>query len=162
MKCKICKSEDRHLIERDMLMGMTFNELRKKYKISHPTLRKHKNKHIPEDLAKDMSDGMMTLQIPTIINPQDVPQLENIKDCINYIHIELLKIHEKAVMTRKPQLSMQALKYDMECIALALKAKELMMSYQSQDSWESILPKILEAVDPYPRAKLAIAAALDK
>ena len=160
--CKICDMDNRKKIEFDLLRGVPYEELSNKYKVSKYILSKHKRYHIVKNLSDSMGAELVDLRVPdSLINTTDIPQITNVKDCLEYLHKEFIRIKAKAEGEENLPLSLQALKCDMDCIGLVIKSQELILSYQSQSSWEKILPKILEAVKPYPEVKIAIANALE-
>lgn len=160
MKCKICDGPNKKQIERSILLGATYTQLSKDYKISYPTLRTHKELHMPLEVAEDMKSRMVEFQPPAFEADRDIPSIDNILNCLSYLHTESLFIYGRAKEEEDFNLALKAIKQDLECVGMAIRGHELLLSYQSQGDWEKILPKILKAVEPFKHAKQAIADAL--
>ena len=159
--CKVCRSLAVKKIEIELLTpGISYSSISKKYLISYRTLKTHKEKHLVKEVAKDMEARIPELVVPKIDPEVDIPQLDNLSGCVSYVHNKILNIYKGAMEEGNKSLALQALKQDLECVSLIIKGKELRLSYQSQNSWEASLQKILKAVENNPEARIAISDAL--
>ena len=159
-KCKVCDSPLHKNIEKDMLQKMSFARLTAKYDICYRVLKRHKDYHLSVKTGKDMMTRMPQLQVKKSDPKKAFPHLNNIYDCLCFIHNEHLEIYDGAKERGDDSIKLQALKQDMDCLGMALKGKEVFSSYQSQGDWESILSKILVAISPHPEVKIAISTIL--
>jgi len=112
------------------------------------------------EVVKSMKGKMPALKVPKFELKKEFPQLKNLGDCLSFLHNECLDVNKNAIAKGDEMLRLQAIRQDRECLGLAMRGKELLLSYQSQGSWEKIFPIILKAVDRFPEAKIAIAAEL--
>jgi hypothetical protein len=154
--CKICKSIDKKKIETDILLGKSGSYFKKTYEIGYSTLRRHKEDHLSKEIADDRKSRMVEFQLPKIMVEKEFPPLDNILDCLSFIHNESLGIYKKAKDEQALNVALQALRLDMDCIGLALRGDELRQSYQAQGSWEKIFPIILEVLKDYEDARVAV------
>ena len=158
--CLVCKSIKKKEIEKDMLLGKTFSYLQRTYSISYMPLRRHKEEHMPEELSEQRKRRMSEFAVPEIIVDEELPPLNNILDCLTFIHNEALGIYKEAKEEKVFNVALQALKLDMDCIGLAVKGDELRQSYQAQGSWEKIFPIILEVLKDHEEARVAVSERL--
>lgn len=159
-KCKVCDSPLQKQIEKDMLNLLSFAKLTAKYDICYRVLKRHKDDHLSVKTAQDMMSRMPQFRVKKVDPKKDLPQLDNIYDCLCFIHNEHLEIYEDAKFSGNVSVKLQALKQDMDCLGMALKGKEVFMSYQSHGDWEDILHKILVAIKSHPEVKVAISTIL--
>ena len=159
-KCKVCDSPLHKKIERDMIQNTSFSRMTAKYDICYRVLKRHKDHHLAVKTAQDMMTRVSQLQVRKVNPKKDLPQLDNIYDCLCFIHNEHLEIYDDAKLRGDDSVKLQALKQDMDCLGMALKGKEVFMSYQSHGDWEDILHKILVAIKPHPEVKIAISTIL--
>jgi len=154
--CKVCQSIDKKKIEKDLLLGKPYSYFKKTYNMGYVTLRRHKEDHLSKEIAEERKNRMVEFQLPQILVEKEFPPLDNILDCLSFIHNESLGIYKKAKDEEQLSTALQALRLDMDCIGLAVRGDELRQSYQAQGSWEKIFPVILEVLKDYEEARVAV------
>lgn len=158
-RCKICMSESRKIIEREILGDASFVYLKKRFNIGRQTVLIHRDKHMTKELAESTKIRLKALS-PQIDVNKEIPKISDLIECITYLHTQTLEIYLEAREEKNNTIALQALKQNLDCLGFAVKASEIRMSYMAQSSWEKLLPKIFKAVKPHKEARIAIAKAL--
>jgi len=113
-----------------------------------------------EEVAKQLLKRMHALRDPKLKINKIIPSVRNIRECIEFVHQETVKIFLEAKKNKQIPIQLAAIKQTKENLELAVRAQALIMEVNSQHSWETMIPHILEAVKDHPEAKIAISMAM--
>lgn len=159
-RCIVCDHKHRKRIEKEYILGVTLKKLSEKYLINDRTISRHVKGHLPQSVVNDRINRMPELKLNGPPISSEIPSMINLKECIEYIHTETLEIHRKAKKRGQHNVSLKALRQDLDCVSLVLRAKELLYRHENQEQWEGTLSKILTVLSKFKGAKEAISVEL--
>ena len=159
-KCKVCEHALGKQMEKEFIIGDTVYAISKKYGINYGTVSRHMKNHLPQTLVNDRKLRMPELALAPVKMEDAIPSLSSLQDCIEYIHNKTLNIHQQAEKDEDYNLSLRALRSDLDCVSLVMRATELMFGHERQENWEKTLTVILSVLSEHKEAKEAVSSAL--
>ncbi len=182
-KCLVCDHRDRKDINARLLRGQSNNSVAKMYGMSEPTVRRHRKKHLAEELvevmaktlddSKSLEDAVMAnnnvLEVygnnsSEYLNMKSFREmsspLEDIGSHIKFLYEEAVETMLFAKAQLNQELKLKALRDARECLVLIKNAAELLLHKAQDDELEVLVAKILDAVHDFPEAREAISSKL--
>ncbi|MHB9132903.1 MAG: hypothetical protein ACYDBB_17690 [Armatimonadota bacterium] len=151
-RCSVCIHTESADIDQALVRGVACGALAAKHHLSEDALQRHKDHHLPASVrtAQDAADVTQALSV--------VAQLRE-------INAASLAILHEAHESGQPQLALRAV--DRIHKQVELQAKLLgdlderpSVTVTFSAEWVSLRTTILQALDPFPDARLALATAL--
>ncbi len=153
--CTICTHPQREAIDRALAAGSVSNrEIATLYDVIETSLRRHKEKHLPAALAKAQE-------------AREVAQADDLLAQMKRLQIVTMNILKIAYEAQDLRTALQAVSQARQNLELVgrivgeLEAERVQVAVlvQSPD-WQRVRGVILDALAPYPDARIAVAEAL--
>jgi hypothetical protein len=151
--CSICAHPERPAIEADLIAGQaTFRSIAKRYGTSPAALTRHKADHLPTFLA-------------TAKAAAEVANAGTLLEQVKSLRDRTLALLEKAEEAGDLRTAFAGIREARGCLALLGEIEgELdrrpVINLIGSDEWRALLTAILEALAPYPAARVAAADAV--
>lgn len=149
--CTICWHEKRPAIERWLYAGRRPSEAARKFKVGDDAVRRHRNNHMPA-LVKDPEERRVQMSAQVLSEGQAL-----------YEHVlDLLRRSEAEGDHRVSLAALRELRHSIELfIKLLGKPREPgPPSLLLAPEWPALRSVLLDALDPYPDVRLAVAEKL--
>ena len=151
-KCTVCEHEKVEEINRLLLKGVSLRNIAKQYSVSAASLHRHKEGHLPAKLVKARE-------------AQEVTKADSLLDQVIELRDKALSILAKAEQAGDLRTALQGVREAKGCLELLAKlqgelAQEGTVNITISPQWLSLRTVILQALEPYPEARLKLAAAL--
>ena len=149
--CSICAHNKASQINRDLVKGVSPVDVSAKYQVSQFALYRHRKNHLTRSLSEDPKVKELRITdnaVETLRNMlQKLREIEKKAERAKNLNISILAIREVCRITEL-----------LEKIAGRLKDSEVNIYMNLQ--FVTIQTAIVEALEPYPEAKLAVVEAL--
>lgn len=151
-KCSICEHPQAEEINTALLNGVSLRNIAERYSVSKTALHRHKESHLPADLVKAQE-------------AQEVAKADSLLDQVAELRDKALAILAKAEQAGDLRTALQGVREAKGCLELLAKlqgelAQEGTVNITISPQWLSLRTVILQALEPYPEARLKLAAAL--
>jgi len=152
-KCSICGHEKVEEINRLLLEGVSLRDIAGQYSISKTALHRHK-KHIPATLAKAQE-------------AREVAKADSLLDQVAELRDKALSILAKAEQAGDLRTALQGVREAKGCLELLAKLQgelqeQTTVNILINPQWLTLRTVILEALNRYPEARLAVARVLQE
>lgn len=150
-KCTICEHPRVDEINTALLDGVPLRDIAGQFSVSKTALHRHKG-HIPAGLVKAQE-------------AQEVARADSLLDQVTDLRDKALSILAKAEQAGDLKTALQGVREAKGCLELLAKlqgelAQEGTVNITISPQWLSLRTVILQALEPYPEARLKLAAAL--
>jgi hypothetical protein len=153
--CTICGHPQRSAIDEALVDGAaSLREIASLYAVSQSAVRRHKARHLPTALAQAQA-------------AQEVAHGDNLLAQVRSLQARALAILERAEGAGELKTALLAIREARECLALLAKLlgqldeRAQVNILVASPEWLTLRARILVALEPYPEARLALAAALE-
>ncbi len=151
-KCSICEHPQAEEINTALLNGVSLRNIAERYSVSKTALHRHKESHLPADLVKAQE-------------AQEVAKADSLLDQVAELRDKALAILAKAEQAGDLRTALQGIKEARGCLELLAKLQGELQERTTVNilinpQWLSLRTVILEALDGFPEARLAVAQAL--
>jgi len=135
-----------------LLNGVSLRNIAERYSVSKTALHRHKESHLPADLVKAQE-------------AQEVAKADSLLDQVAELRDKALAILAKAEQAGDLRTALQGIKEARGCLELLAKLQGELQERTTVNilinpQWLSLRTVILEALDGFPEARLAVAQAL--
>lgn len=150
-KCSICEHPQAEEINTALLNGVSLRNIAERYSVSTTSLHRHKD-HIPAALMKAQE-------------AREIAKADSMLAQVTELRDKALAILAKAEQAGDLRTALQGIKEARGCLELLAKlqgelAQEGTVNITISPQWLSLRTVILQALEPYPEARLKLAAAL--
>jgi hypothetical protein len=154
MKCSICTHSERDAIEKAILAGQSNSSIASKYGMSVTSVRRHRDNHLPEHLAK----------------AKEAEQVTKADDLIS----DLQYLRDKAIMFLEKAEKAEDMRAAAPLISSAVKVIETLAEVRGELNRQAVInvtlspvwietrTVILTALQLYPEARQAVILALEE
>ena len=151
-KCTICTHEKVDEINKALLEGEPYRNIVKRFSVSLAALSRHRNKHIPAALAQAR-------------DAEEVAQADGLLEQVQALQAKALALLRQAEAAGELRTALQGVKEARKCLELLAKlqgelAQEGTVNITLAPEWLELRAVILNALDPWPDARLALAKAV--
>ncbi len=151
-KCVVCEHEKINEINEALLAGETYRNIAKRFSVSISSLSRHKNQHIPKAMTKAQE-------------AQEVAQADNLLEQVQNLQAKALSILAKAEASGDLRTALQGIREARSCLELLAKLQgelqqEGTVNITLAPEWLELRTVILQSLEPWPEARLAIAQAV--
>ena len=151
-KCVVCEHEKINEINEALLAGETYRNIAKRFSVSISSLSRHKNQHIPKAMTKAQE-------------AQEVAQADNLLEQVQNLQAKELSILAKAEASGDLRTALQGIREARSCLELLAKLQgelqqEGTVNITLAPEWLELRTVILQSLEPWPEARLAIAQAV--
>lgn len=151
-KCSICEHPQAEEINTALLNGVSLRNIAERYSVSKTALHRHKESHLPADLVKAQE-------------AQEVAKADSLLNQVAELRDKALAILAKAEQAGDLRTALQGIKEARGCLELLAKLQGELQERTTVNilinpQWLSLRTVILEALDGFPEARLAVAQAL--
>ncbi len=151
-RCSICTHPEQAKIDSALLAGEPFRHIAKRYGTSTGALLRHKADHLPEALVQAHE-------------VRQVAEADRLLEELRSLQADAKRIAQKAERADSYSAAVSAIREQSRIIELLLKVagelSEASVSIHVDQAWIDLRAVILDVLDPYPEARLALAEALD-
>jgi hypothetical protein len=150
--CSICTHPERDQIDTDIVRGQPFRRIATQRGVTEQSVRRHAIAHLPESLAKAQ-------------DAQERVQAGNLLDELRELHGRVLGILERAEESGDLRAATGAIREARSMIELLAKLTGQIddqpeVNIVLSPQWLTIRGAILEALEPFPEARVAVGARL--
>ena len=151
-KCSICEHESLEQINTLLLKGETYRKISERFSVSAAALSRHKNQHIPKAMTKAQE-------------AQEVAQADNLLEQVQSLQSRALSILAKAEASGDLRTALTGIREARACLELLAKLQgelqqEGTVNITLAPEWLELRTVILQSLEPWPEARLAIAQAV--
>jgi hypothetical protein len=152
--CSICKHPDRDAIDRRLVNGDPLPEITALFRVSDDALTRHKAKHIPPALAK-ASEAAEVAQADTLLRE------------VKALRAKAYSLLLQAEHAGDLRTALQGVREARGCLELLAKLEGKVsdapvVNVLVNPEWHQTRAVIVQALAPYPDARIAVAAALSR
>ncbi|MGB9793340.1 MAG: hypothetical protein ACPLRU_02490 [Desulfofundulus sp.] len=150
-KCTICEHPQVEEINKALLSGDSLRNIARQFAISKDALFRHRQ-HLPADMVKAQE-------------AEEVARADSLLDQVTELKDRALAILDKAEQAGDSRTALLAIREAKGCLELLAKLlgelhEQTTVNVLISPQWVSLRAVILQALEPYPEAKLALAQAL--
>ena len=150
--CSVCTHKDRHLIDKALIEGATIRYIAGQYNLSSSAVQRHKDSHLPKKLAKAKE-------------AKEVTEADSLMAELVNLKSKATSLLDQAEATQDYRTAIAAITPIRQVIeTLAEIRGELnrqeVVNISISPVWVEIKAVVLDALQPYPEAKIAVANAL--
>ena len=151
-KCTVCEHEKVEEINRLLLEGVSLRNIAKQYFVSAASLHRHKEGHLPAKLVKAQE-------------AREIAKADSLLDQVIELRDKALSILDKAEQAGDLRTALQGVREAKGCLELLAKLQGELQERTTVNvlvnpQWITLRTVILQALEPYPEARLKLAAAL--
>ena len=151
-RCTVCGHEKVEEINRLLLEGVSLRDLAGRYSVSKTALHRHKESHLPAELTKAQE-------------AQEVAKADSLLAQVTELRDKALSILDKAEQAGDLRTALQGIKEARGCLELLARLQgelqeQTIVNILINPQWLSLRTVILQALEPYPEARQAVARAL--
>ncbi len=169
-RCSICSHENVEEINRLLLEGETYRNISERFSVSAAALSRHKNQHIPKVLAKARSaratiqgDGLLVHTQE--LQAQETAQADSLLVQVVELRDKALSILGKAEQAGELRTALTGIREARACLELLAKlqgelAQDGAINVVLAPQWLELRTAILQTLEPWPEARLALARAV--
>jgi hypothetical protein len=151
-KCLVCTHSEREEIDKDLVGGLSFRKLSRRFKIDKSSLFRHKRNHLPITLVKAEE-------------AREVARSGNLWEQIEDLRLKATRIAKKAEEKGDFRAALLAVRELTRIIELLAKLqgdlKEQTVNVVLNAQWIELRTTILSALREYPEARLKLAEVLE-
>jgi hypothetical protein len=152
-RCTVCSHPDRPAVDRSLVDGRDVRDLAACYEVSKSAVDRHRASHLPAALAQARAAAV-------------VAQADDLLDEVQRLKARAVSILDAAEQKGKYAAAIMALREARSCIELlAEMARQIdrrpTLNLLVAPEWVHTRTALLEALRPYPEARLAVAARLE-
>ena len=153
-KCTVCEHEKVEEINRLLLEGVSLRNIAKQYSVSAASLHRHKDGHLPAKLVKAQE-------------AREIAKADTLLDQVAGLRDKALSILDKAEQAGDLRTALQGVREAKGCLELLAKLQgelqeQTTVNILINPQWITLRTAILQALEPYPEARLAVAQALQE
>ena len=156
-KCSVCRHPDRETLDRELAGGLTLREAADKYGVNKDAVGRHKRNHLSKALK-------------VVQEKRELAGAKKAVDRVEELYVKARGILEGAQEEGQGALALSAIKELRGVVELLAKLTgELderpqvnVLNVQSSPEWLAIQQAMLEALAPFPEARIAVAGTLDE
>lgn len=151
-KCQVCEHPQRKAIDKAIVEGVRMREITERFEVSRGSLYRHKNKHLPQRLAKAQ-------EAKEIAKADNL--LEHVKD-LQAKTLGILNRHEG----KDDRIALSAIREARSNLDLLgrllgeLDNSPKVAVLINNPEWVNLRAAIIDALEPYPDAKRAVVDAI--
>ncbi len=152
--CTICTHAERDALDAALLANESYRSITERYSVSAGAIARHKQEHIPAALAK-ASEASETARGDTLL------------DQVRRLHESTLRILTKAEDAEEYRTALMAIREargNLELLAKLLGElnDSPVVNVLVNPEWHHVRTVIVEALAPYPAARIVVAEALEE
>ena len=152
-RCSVCISTDRPAIDGELVRATPLRTISARYGVTRQALHRHRQTHLPASLVRDT-------QASQVANAEQL--LEQINDLQRHALSELARA--EAMGDQRGALA--AIREARSCIEILAKISGQLLEAPSvsltlSPEWSAVRMVILQALEDHPKARLAVAEALE-
>lgn len=152
-KCTICEHPEVEEINKALAGGGSIRFIANQFSISHQALQRHK-KHILTTLTKARE-------------AQEIAKADTLLDQVAELRDKALGILAKAEQAGDLRTALQGIKEARACLELLARLQgelqeQTTVNVLVNPQWVSLRTVVLQSLEPYPEARVAVAAALQE
>jgi hypothetical protein len=152
--CTVCSHPQRDEIDRALASGQTIRRLAPLYGVSESAISRHKRNHLPVAIAR----------------AREVTEVANAKDMLDQVRgleAKARSILAQAEAAGDLRVALSAIREARGCLELLARLTGELQEGQTVNvlvlpEWASIRSALLQALTPYPEARVATARALQR
>jgi hypothetical protein len=149
--CTVCNHPQRDSIEELLLKGDSIRVIAGQFSLSYSSLQRHMSEHISEIMIQAKE-------------AKEVTQADTLLDQVKHLQNKALNILSKAEAAKDYRAATGAIKEARGCLELLAKLLGELNEGQTVNvliapEWLSLRNVILEALEPYPQARISVATA---
>ncbi|MGO2773954.1 MAG: hypothetical protein ACTIB2_11175 [Brachybacterium tyrofermentans] len=157
VRCKVCSHPDRPEVDRLLAQGATNTGTARQFGVSSDSVRRHRDRHLSSALK-------------AVATRRETAGAVKASDRAEELYVKAQGILEAAEEARQGSLALAAIKELRATVELLAKLSgELderpqvnIVNVQSSPEWLAIQSQMLEALAPFPDARVAVAGALEE
>jgi hypothetical protein len=152
--CRVCEHPNREEIDRALVAGDANTKLSSVFAVSEQALRRHKGSHLPAKLV--MAEAAA-----------EVAEADGLLDQVRDLQRRVLDILDKAEEAGELRTALSAIREargNLELLAKLLGEldERPVTNVLVSAEWVTLRTAMMEALGPYPRARVAVAACLSE
>ncbi|HCG56410.1 MULTISPECIES: hypothetical protein [Brevibacterium] len=156
-KCSVCRHPDRETVDRELVAGLTLREAADKYGLGKDAVGRHKRNHLSKTLK-------------AVQERRETAGAQKAVDRAEELYVKASTILERSEEEGNGQLGLAAIKELRSTVELLAKLTgELderpqvnVLNVSSSPEWLAIQQAMLEALSPFPEARIAVAGTLEE
>lgn len=152
--CPVCVHEKRQEIEKALLGNAMLPELAQRFSLAKWSLYHHKHRHIPKALLKAQA-------------AREIAKADTLLDQVKQLQAKALELLAKAEAAGNLRAAIQGIREARGCLELLAKLEGELpqdgtVSIILSPGWVTLRTVILQALEPYPEARLQLSQALSE
>ncbi len=153
-ECTVCVHPKREAIDEALVGGASNRSLASLYDVSEAAVRRHKGKHLPAKLVMAQA-------------AEEVAQADTLLDQVRDLQSRTLAILEAAEETKQHRTALGAIREARSNLELLAKLlgeldEQPQVNVLVSAEWVMVRTAMMEALDPYPQARVAVAERLSE
>lgn len=153
MKCSICTHPERDGIEKAILAGQSNRAIASQYGMSVTSVRRHRDNHLPEHLAKATA-------------AEQVTKADDLISDLQYLRDKAIMFLDKAEQSDDMRAAAPLISAAVKVIETLAEVRgelnrQAVINVTLSPVWVETRTVILTALQPYPEARQAVALALE-
>lgn len=153
MKCSICTHPERDAIEKAILAGQSNRAIASQYGMSVTSVRRHRDNHLPEHLAKATA-------------AEQVTKADDLISDLQYLRDKAIMFLDKAEQSDDMRAAAPLISAAVKVIETLAEVRgelnrQAVINVTLSPVWVETRTVILTALQPYPEARQAVALALE-
>lgn len=156
-RCTVCRHPDRETLDRELAGGITMRDAADKYALNKDAIGRHKRNHLSKALK-------------IVQERRETAGAQKAVDRAEELYVKASTILERSEIEGNGQLSLAAIKELRSTVELLAKLTgELdekptvnVLNVSSSPEWLGIQQAMLEALHPFPEARVVVAGALEE
>lgn len=152
--CSICSHPQRSAIDRALVAGTSYRDIAGQFRVSRSALERHKDGHLPAKLVK-------------AAEAHELAEADGLLGEVKALQTRAVAILDKAEKAGELRAACSAIREARGCLELQAKLlgeldERPQINVLVSPDWQRLRSIILEALEPFGEARLAVAAALGK
>jgi hypothetical protein len=155
--CTVCQHKQVEEINKLLINGAPNRRIASQFNLVETSIRRHKDKHIPEFLLKSKEIS-------------DLAQADNLAHYLNVEYQDIKNIKQQALDQGDNDLALKAIDRSLKTIEIVAKVMGLIQEQQINinnqinvlqlPEWIDLRTRIVKALEPYPQAREAVVNAI--
>lgn len=168
--CSVCDHPQRQNIDMALVAGQTLSQLAAVHNLSTSALSRHRLQHVSALLKKakaqeSQADTTKAARHQKVMEAEETAHALDLRQQLKLINAASLEVLGKARAAAKPVTQLQAVdriyrQITLQAQLLGQAADDENQTQAIQAQWPLIRQVILDALQPFPKAKIAVAEAL--
>ncbi len=169
-RCTVCLHPKRTKVDKDLVADLTFRSIADKYRLSEAALKRHKKNHLPARLAKahqaaETAEAMKVVGHQRELKAEDHREALDVIQQLRAVNAACLEVLKRARSDGKDTTLLRAVDRIHKQIELQARLLGEIQEGQTVNvavlpEWHGIRQIVIEALHPYPEARLAVVRAL--